>query len=107
MFRLVLFPLLWVFVVGECPPYSMNLDDDPAICYSFHPEYTKFAIAQRHCQSFGADLVSIKNDYINTFVSRKFLSNVRVSGTGIPDSVCQNPGAEFSFRISLVPDTFF
>uniref|UniRef100_A0AC35G110 Uncharacterized protein n=1 Tax=Panagrolaimus sp. PS1159 TaxID=55785 RepID=A0AC35G110_9BILA len=52
----------------ECPPNSIQLRINESVCYSFHPALSQFVIAERECNSFGANLVSLKNKYTSVYI---------------------------------------
>uniref|UniRef100_A0A914Z2C5 Uncharacterized protein n=1 Tax=Panagrolaimus superbus TaxID=310955 RepID=A0A914Z2C5_9BILA len=52
----------------KCPPNSIQLRTNESVCYSFHPSLSQFVVAERECNSFGANLVSLKNKYTGVYI---------------------------------------
>uniref|UniRef100_A0AC34FLC4 C-type lectin domain-containing protein n=1 Tax=Panagrolaimus sp. ES5 TaxID=591445 RepID=A0AC34FLC4_9BILA len=52
----------------KCPPNSIQLRLNESVCYSFHPSLSQFVVAERECNSFGANLVSFKNKYTGVYI---------------------------------------
>uniref|UniRef100_A0A914QWP7 C-type lectin domain-containing protein n=1 Tax=Panagrolaimus davidi TaxID=227884 RepID=A0A914QWP7_9BILA len=70
MLILIAFFGIFCFAFGGCPSNSIGLRLNASICYSFHPSLSQYAIAERECNSFGANLVTLNNKYTNVYVTQ-------------------------------------